>query len=46
MKTLSRTILLLLALGLQFFSFGCAHTVKGVSQDYHAAEDKVEGALK
>ena len=46
MKAQLRLLFLLLALAMQFFAIGCANTAKGVSQDYHRAEDKVEGALK
>jgi predicted small secreted protein len=47
MKTKLRYLVLLLALGLQYLvTSGCANTAKGVSQDYHRAEDKVENALK
>lgn len=46
MKTQLRYLFVLLALAMQLLAIGCASTVKGVSQDYHRAEDKVEGALK
>jgi predicted small secreted protein len=47
MNTQLRNLLLLLALAMQcFFATGCTSTMKGVSQDYHRNEDKVENALK
>jgi predicted small secreted protein len=45
MKTkTSLYLILLLAFGA--FSAGCANTAKGVSKDYHKAEDNVEKAVK
>jgi predicted small secreted protein len=47
MKTQIRILLLLLALGGQFFvATGCVNTAKGVQKDYQKAEDKVERAVK
>jgi predicted small secreted protein len=46
MKTQTRFLLVLLLAIEALIAAGCAHTAKGVSQDYHAAEDKVEQAVK
>jgi len=47
MKTIHSRLLLILVLGIQVLvAAGCANTAKGVSQDYHRAEDKVESITK
>ena len=45
MKT-KTSLYLLLFIALGAFSAGCANTAKGVSKDYHKAEDQVEKAVK
>jgi len=47
MNSSIRTIVFLALLCLEsLIVSGCANTAKGVSKDYHHAEDKVEDAIK
>jgi predicted small secreted protein len=46
MKTLIKALLVVLFGVEALFATGCANTARGVSKDYHNAEDHVERAVK